>query len=121
VSIVCPDELAAVATALDVPRVAAEWIGANLIVTGLPQLSMVPPRTRLVFAGGAVLRVDGQNAPCRLSGRSIAARYPDVSGLDTRFPAVAKRLRGLVAWVEKPGRVLPGEALEAFVPEQWLY
>jgi len=34
---------------------------------------------------------------------------------------VAKRLRGLVAWVEKPGTVKAGERVTARLPEQWIY
>ena len=37
------------------------------------------------------------------------------------FPKVAKRLRGLVAWVEKPGRIAAGEEVSVRVPEQWIY
>ena len=37
------------------------------------------------------------------------------------FPKVAKRLRGLVAWVEKPGTITAGEAVSVRVPEQWVY
>jgi hypothetical protein len=34
---------------------------------------------------------------------------------------MAQRLRGLVAWVEKPGTVRPGETISVRVPEQWIY
>ena len=37
------------------------------------------------------------------------------------FPKAAKRLRGLVAWVEKPGRIARGEAVSVRIPEQWIY
>ena len=37
------------------------------------------------------------------------------------FPRVARRLRGLVAWVEKPGRVVAGENIAVRLPEQWIY
>ncbi|WP_346432959.1 hypothetical protein [Breoghania sp.] len=82
---------------------------------------MIPLRTRLVFENGAVLRVDRQNAPCRVSGRSIAAQLPDREGLDLAFRKVAARLRRLVAWVEEPGTVHDGEAVVAYIPEQWVY
>lgn len=121
ISILCPAELAEIARGLDVPAVEAGWLGANLLLEGLPSLSMIPPRTRLVFASGAVLRVDGQNAPCRYSGRSLATHYPEREGLDLAFVKVAKRLRGLVAWVEKPGRIASGDTVEARIPEQWIY
>ncbi len=37
------------------------------------------------------------------------------------FVTQARRLRGLVAWVEKPGRIEPGEAVSLKIPEQWIY
>jgi hypothetical protein len=122
-SIVSPDELAEIARRMGLPEIRPEWIGANLVVDGLPRLSMLPPRTLMFFEGGVMLRIDGQNAPCKLSGRSIA----DNAGMDDRevgallFPKVARRLRGLVGWVEKPGRICPGEAISVRVPEQWVY
>ena len=45
----------------------------------------------------------------------------DVTAAALLFPKVAKRLRGLVAWVEKPGTIMPGEAVSVRVPEQWVY
>jgi MOSC domain-containing protein len=120
-SLVAGDELAHVAAGMDVPSLRPEWIGANLVIDGVPRLSMLPARTRLVFAGGAVLRVDGQNAPCRLSGGAVAAHYPGRDGLDIAFVAAAKRLRGLVAWVEKPGSIAVGDAVEIRIPEHWIY
>ena len=121
ISILATDELEEVARRMEVDRIEPEWIGANLVIDGLPRLSMIPPRTRLEFENGAVLRVDGQNGPCRAAGKAIAARYPGREGLDLAFPKVAKRLRGLVAWVEKPGTVAPGEKVTANIPEQWIY
>ncbi len=121
VSILAPDELARIASSMGIEAVKPEWIGGNILVDGLPHFSFVPPRTRLVFENGAVLRIDGQNAPCRFSGASVAAHYPGREGLDIAFVRAARRLRGLVAWVEKPGEVRAGEAVEARLPEQWIY
>lgn len=121
ISILSSEELDEIARRMKIDRLEAEWIGGNLVIDGIARLSMLPPRTRLVFKGGAVLRVDGQNAPCRVAGASIASRFPGREGLDLAFPKVAARLRGLVAWVEKPGMVTPGEAVVAHLPEQWIY
>ncbi len=121
VSILSVEELSEIAQRMEIERLEPEWVGGNLVFVGLPRLSMIPPRTRLVFESGAVLRIDGQNAPCRVAGRSIAANFPEREGLDLMFPKVAARLRGLVGWVEKPGVVTAGEGVTAFVPEQWIY
>jgi hypothetical protein len=122
-TLVAPDELAIVAERMGLAEVKPEWIGANILLEGLPRLSMLPPGTLLFFEGGATLKVDGQNHPCRLSGRSIAqhAGMEDVEAGALLFPKMAKRLRGLVAWVEKPGTVRLGEKISVRVPEQWIY
>lgn len=122
-SIVCPAELAQVADAMGLAGVKPEWIGANLLIDGVPMLSMLPAGTKLFFRGGVTLKVDCQNVPCRIAGRSIAeqAGMPDHEAGALLFPKVARRLRGLVAWVEKPGRIARGEEVSVRVPEQWIY
>lgn len=123
VSIVAAHELAMAAIDIGIDRIRPEWIGANLALEGIPQLSMLPPRTLLFFANGVTLKIDGQNAPCRLSGNSIADHFPDHdhTALALSFKDAAKRRRGLVAWVEKPGRITVGEGVKVQVPEQWIY
>lgn len=122
-SIVAPDEMAIVAERMAIPEIKPEWIGANLVLDGIPRLSMLPAGTLLFFAGGVTVKVDAQNGPCRIAGKSIAehAGMADVTEGALLFPKVAKRLRGLVAWVEKPGTVMPGELVSVRVPEQWIY
>lgn len=122
-SIVAPDELAEIALGMEIAEVRPEWIGANLSIAGVPSLSMLPAGTILFFEGGVTLKVDSQNAPCRIAGRSIAehAGMADMQAGSLLFPKVAKRLRGLVGWVEKPGRLSRGEAVSVRIPEQWIY
>lgn len=45
----------------------------------------------------------------------------DHEAVSLLFPKVAKRLRGVVAWVEKPGVIEAGEEISVRVPEQWIY
>lgn len=120
-SLVSPDELAAVAEGMGIDDLSPRWIGANLLISGVPRLSMLPAGTLMFFENGATVKIDGQNAPCRYAGAAIAKRYPDRDGLALAFPKVARRLRGLVGWVEKPGSVRAGEAVKVRIPEQWIY
>jgi hypothetical protein len=120
-SILAPDELAAIATDMGVAEIRAEWIGGNLLVGGLAHLTLLPARTLLFIEGGVTLRIDGLNQPCRFSGRSVARQYPGQSGLDLAFVKAAARRRGLVGWVEKPGTIATGAAVEARIPEHWIY
>ena len=123
VSIVASDELRLQSAGMKLAEVKPDWIGANLVIDGVPRLSMLPSGTLMFFAGGVTLKVDGQNHPCRLAGRAVAenARMADHEAGALMFPKAAKRLRGLVAWVEKPGRVTRGEAVSVRIPEQWIY
>lgn len=120
-SIVSTADLAAIADRLGVPEVRPEWLGANLVLDGVPDLSMLPRGTRILVKGGAALAVDDQNAPCRQPGRVLAARYPDQPRIEFRFVEVAKRLRGLTAFVERAGELRTGDAAELRLPEQWIY
>ncbi|RUX26609.1 MOSC domain-containing protein [Mesorhizobium sp. M7A.F.Ca.US.011.01.1.1] len=122
-SIVAADELAVVAQRMGLAEIRPEWIGANLVIEGVPNLSMLPAGTLLFFKGGATIKVDAQNGPCRIAGRSIAenAGMADVEAGALLFPKAAKRLRGVVAWVEKPGTIRAGEEISLRVPEQWIY
>jgi hypothetical protein len=121
-SVVAADELAIVAGRMGVAEIKPEWIGANLLIEGLPHLSMLPSGTLLFFKGGVTIKVDAQNGPCRIAGRSVAenAGMADHEAGALLFPKAAKRLRGLVAWVEKPGRITAGEEISVRVPEQWI-
>lgn len=122
-SIVAADELAEIAAAMGIARIEPEWIGANLVLGGVPRLSMLPSGTLLFFSGGVTIKVDAQNGPCRLAGRSVArkAGMEDVEAGALLFPKHGRRLRGLVAWVEKPGRIARGEQVSVRIPEQWIY
>ncbi|MBC8129970.1 MAG: MOSC domain-containing protein [Rhizobiaceae bacterium] len=120
-SLLSPDELAASAEALKVTEIQPEWIGGNMLIEGIARLTWLPPRTLLFFEGGLTLKIDGDNGPCRASGRSIARHFEGREDIERGFVKAAKNRRGLVAWVEKPGRVAVGETFEAWLPEQWIY
>lgn len=122
-SIVAPDELAVVAERMELKEIRPEWIGANILLDGIPHLSMLPSGTLLFFKNGVTVKVDAQNGPCRYAGKQVAMRagMADEEAGSLLFPKAAKRLRGLVAWVEKPGTLTIDEEVSVRVPEQWIY
>lgn len=120
-SLLSPDELQMAADALGIPGIRPEWIGGNMLIEGIANLTWLPPRTLLFFEGGVTVKIDGDNGPCRLSGRSIASHFEGRDDIERGFVAAAKNRRGLVGWVEKPGRIALGEAFQAHLPEQWIY
>lgn len=120
-TIVSPSELAEVAEAMDLPVIEPAWIGANLVLDDVADLTALPAGTKLLFAGGVSLSVEAENMPCRAAGRSIAGHFPEREGLDLLFWKAAFHKRGLVASVEKPGTIATGEPVTLRIPAQRLY
>lgn len=110
-SLVSVEELARVAAALGLLHLDYRWLAANVLVSGAPELTRCPAGTRLRFASGAVLVVDGENEPCRKVGKAIVRETKADPGLSSRFVKAAHGLRGLVAWVERPGLIRPGDSV----------
>lgn len=121
ISIVSVEEMAESAHALGVPELLPEWLGANLLLRDIPRLTLLPPGTRLHFSRGAVLAVEGENHPCKKAGGAIEQAFPDTPGLASAFPKAALHRRGLVAWVERPGVIMPGDTVVVELPIQRAY
>ena len=123
ITVVSHEELSAIAAVMQVDRVEPEWIGANVVISGIANLTLLPPGTRIVFAE-AVLVVEAQNAPCRIAGKAIANHLtPGAApgGLDLAFASKARGLRGLVVSVERAGSLRIGEPITVKVPPQTLW
>jgi len=117
-TIVSVEELAEVARRMDLPVVEPGWIGANVVVQGIVDLTGLPWGTRLVCAGGAVLVNEGENAPCRFAGAEIARHFPDRPELDRLFPKAAIHRRGILASVELAGTIAPGPVTLRVPPQR---
>jgi len=121
VCIVSAEELTAIAADMDIPEIKPEWLGANILASGIPNLTRLPPGTRLVFSGGAVLYVTHFNNPCTLPGKMIQANYSDRDDLVPAFVRNAQHRRGLVAMVEMPGAISAGEAIQVVPFKHYKY
>jgi hypothetical protein len=120
-TVVSVEELAEVARRMELPEMRPEWIGANLLLEGVTSLSYLPAGTRLFFADGASLVVEGINAPCRDAGRAIVRNTGGPREYELTFPKVAVGLRGIVASVERPGTIVAPSDVQVRIPEQRLY
>jgi hypothetical protein len=120
-SILSAEENAEVAAAMNIDALEPEWIGGNLLLSGVPQLSALPPRSILWFPSGAAVRIDGDNGPCKKSGASIASNIPGRPDLELGFVKAAKHKRGVLGWVEREGEVRAGDVVRIRVWEQVLY
>ncbi|MDP6456444.1 MAG: hypothetical protein QF613_02440 [Candidatus Marinimicrobia bacterium] len=118
VSIVSVEELQSIADSMGIDEIQPGWIGANLAVEGIPHLTLLPPSTRMEFADGAVLVVDGENLPCIHPGKIIQQHFPDLKEGAEAFPKHSLGIRGVVAWVERPGTIRTGNEITLRIPHQ---
>ncbi|MCA0207285.1 MAG: MOSC domain-containing protein [Proteobacteria bacterium] len=114
-SIVSAEELAAIAAEMGLEALDPALLGASMVVSGLPDFSHLPPSSRLLADSGACLTVDMENRPCTLPARPIETAHP---GHGKGFKPAAQGRRGVTAWVEAEGRVVLGDRLTLFVPDQ---
>jgi len=117
-TIVSVEELADIGRSMDLPQMNASWLGANMVTSGIPDLTLLPPSTRVQFASGATLVVDTENLPCRQVASVIEREHPEKGAL---FVKVATHKRGVTAWVEREGDVAVGDEIKIFIPPQRIY
>jgi len=118
VSILSVEELADIAGIMKIPAVKPEWVGANMVTSGIPDLSLLPPSSRLQFPSGATIVVDMENFPCRYPAEIIERNNPDQA---VGFVQAAMHKRGVVGWVEREGEVRSGDTIVTWIPQQRLY
>ena len=98
---------------MGIDRIEPEWTGATMVLKGIPDLTTMPPSSRLVFDSGASVVNDMENGPCKFVGQEIEREYP---GMGLSFPKHAVRKRGICGWVERPGAVSLGMKVRLHVP-----
>ncbi|MFZ5965283.1 MOSC domain-containing protein [Thalassococcus sp. BH17M4-6] len=109
------EEMADIAARMGLDKIAPEWLGASMVIEGLPDFSHLPPSSRLQGPDGVMLTVDIQNRPCQLPAREIERAHP---GHGKHFKPAAQGRRGVTAWVERPGRLAVGDSLQVHIPDQ---
>lgn len=118
VTILSREEMAATAAAIGLAELDPRWLGANMVLEGLPELTLLPPSSRLVFESGASLVVDMENAPCAFLAKEIEAVHP---GAGLRWKAAARGRRSVTAWVEAEGEIALGAIATLHAPPVRLY
>jgi hypothetical protein len=91
------------------------------VLRGVPNLSCLPPMTRVYFPELAALALEGENHPCIFPGKAIQHAYPEMPGLGKQFPKAAHHLRGIVGWVERAGVIREGDMVRIAVPDSAPY
>ena len=114
-SVLSEEELTAIAATMGVARLEPSWLGASLVISGIPDLSHLPPSSRLQGPDGVTLVIDMENRPCHLPAKVIETHAP---GFGARFKRAALGRRGVTAWVEREGRLALGQMLRLHIPDQ---
>ncbi|MBL4813504.1 MAG: MOSC domain-containing protein [Rhodobacteraceae bacterium] len=114
-SLICAEESAAIAAQSGLDTLDPAWLGASIVLSGIPDFSHLPPGARLQSENGTTLTIDVQNRPCLFPALSIEAAKP---GHGKDFKSIAKGLRGVTGWVERPGTLLLGDKLRLHIPDQ---
>ncbi|WP_431300734.1 MOSC domain-containing protein [Tabrizicola sp. BL-A-41-H6] len=114
-SLVSAEEMAEVAEKLGLEAMDHAWVGASVVIAGIPDFSHLPPSSRLQGPDGVTLVIDMQNRPCQEPAVTIEEARP---GHGKRFKTVAEGKRGVTAWVEREGVLRVGDALTLHVPDQ---
>jgi hypothetical protein len=126
VSVVSVEEQEAIARGIGLPEIPQGYFGENLVLRGIPNLTLLPPGTKLFFKRKgtiktAVLAVWAENDPCEIIGDALQERFPDVPNLSPRLVKEAVGKRGVVAFVYSSGIIHRGDTVIARVPLQRPY
>ncbi|EDM70361.1 MOSC domain protein [Roseobacter sp. AzwK-3b] len=114
-SILSAEDLDAIAARMGVEAINPAWVGASMVLQGIPDFTHVPPSSRLQSSAGTTLVVDMENRPCHLPAKVIDEDSP---GKGKAFKTAAKGRRGVTAWVEREGILRVGDTVTLHVPDQ---
>lgn len=113
--VVSAEEMAEVARDMGLERMDYAWVGASLVLEGIPDLTHLPPSSRLQGPDGVTLVVDMENLPCQEPAVTIEKALP---GQGKGFKRAAEGKRGVTAWVEREGTLRLGDELRLHIPAQ---
>ncbi len=114
-SVLSEEEITATAEKMGLNQLDPSFLGASIVLRGIPDFTHIPPSSRLQVASGVTITVDMENRPCVLPGREIET---DLPGYGAAFKPAAHGRRGITAWVERPGELKLGDTMTLFVPHQ---
>jgi MOSC domain len=117
-TVLSAEELAEIASQLAVPGIDPGWFGANIVTSGIADLTLLPPSTRLQFPSGATIVVDMENLPCSQIAAVVGQHHPEVQ---MKLVKAATHKRGVTAWVERQGDISVHDAITIILPPQRVY
>jgi len=115
VTIVSMEDCEKIAEGLGVECISPEWLGANLFISGFPELTKLTMGSRILFPSGAGLICMGENLPCTYPGEEIQKHYQHHPKLASRFVSAGYKRRGIVCLVERPGEIFEGDEIQILI------
>ena len=122
------EELAKIARLMKLPgSITNGSLGENIIFSGIPRLTVLPPGTMLFFQKSdtvkrtAVLVIWGENIPCIGPGEVIQQEHLGIAKLASRFPKAAWKRRGIVGSIYCSGFIHEGDTVVVKISEQRRY
>ncbi len=113
--LVSAEEMAEVAATLGMAQINYAWVGASVVLEGIPDFTHLPPSSRLQGPDGVTLVVDMLNEPCQEPAVTMARA---TGGQGKAFKTAARGKRGVTAWVEREGTLRLGDVLRLHIPGQ---
>lgn len=115
ITILSEEDCNEIAEQLDIDCVLPEWLGANLMIKGFPELTRLTMGSRILFPNGAGLICMGENQPCTLPGEIIQNQFEIRPNLTIDFVRAAFKRRGIVCAVERPGKIQQGDNVKILI------
>lgn len=119
ITILSREDLITTSAELEIEKIDIRWLAGNLLVTGIPYLSLLPVGSRFLFQNGVVLVCNGENDPCSKPARITQENYPEKTDVKSKFVKAAMHRRGVTAWVEHPGSMQSNEEFHIELPAPW--
>ncbi len=116
VTIVSAEELDEISTALGF-EVLPEDLEANITLSGVKNLTKLPPGTYLKFPNQAILFITSENLPCSYPAENMIKRGMDKNAA-LNFPKVAMGKRGITAMPFASGFIKTGDMVEIYPPQK---
>jgi MOSC domain-containing protein YiiM len=116
------EELAVISEQLELTEtLRPDTLGANICVQGIPDFSLLPRGTRLVFPSGAALIIEEYNPACSEMGEQVVAKYQTHSSAPLtpkQWLKPAHGRRGVVGMVDVAGTLSAGDKILVQVFEE---
>jgi len=115
ITILSEEECNKVAQQLGIEVVLPEWLGANVLLKGFPELTSLTMGSRILFPNGAGLICMGENQPCTFPGEVVQKHNDAVPNLVNKFVRAAYKRRGIVCAVERAGKIQQGDKVRILI------